>query len=143
MITDEQYSIAGYIDDMWPGKFRVSLGERLAQLFPEPSNIGLRHIWKYGEADIAVYRKKRLVAIIEPGGSHHFDEKQAKNDRRKWKLADINGVTCLMLMNGLQPQLSNRKWRSLIGRALFGVLGQKTSGNRTKTKVEGCLSDAK
>lgn len=119
-ITQEQHDIESYIQETWPGKFRTVLGARLSDIFPEPNNVGLRHIWKYGEADISVYRSGKLVAIIEPGGSHHFDEHQALNDRRKWKLAELNGVYCLSMLNGLRSQLSKRKWRLLIGRAVFG-----------------------
>lgn len=120
-ITDEQRSIATYIERTWPGRFKVEVGLRLSRLFPEPENTGLKHIWKYGEADIIVYRDEKPVAIIEPGGAHHFEEKQSLNDRRKWKLAEQNEVRCLSMMNGLQARLSKRKWRALIGRTLFGT----------------------
>jgi len=40
-----------------------------------------------------------------------------------WKLAEINGVRCLTMMNGMMERLSNRKWRELLGRYIFG---QKT-----------------
>jgi hypothetical protein len=53
-------------------------------------------------------------------GSHHWEDKQSLNDRRKWKLAEINGVRCLTMMNGIMERLSNRKWRALLGRFLFG-----------------------
>ena len=92
---------------------------RLRELFPEPDNAGLRHIWKYGAADLVVYRCDKAVCIIEAGGAHHFEDKQSLNDRRKWKLCEINGVGCMTMMNGLMDGLSNRKWRSLLGRYLF------------------------
>ena len=31
--------------------------------------------------------------------------------RRKWRLAQINGVRCLTMMKGMMGRLSNRKWR--------------------------------
>lgn len=120
-ITDEQRAIAAYIEQTWPGRFHVELGVKLSGVFPEPENKGLRHIWRYGEADIVVYQRETPIAIIEPGGAHHFEEKQSLNDRRKWKLAEQNSVRCLTMMNGLQARLSKRKWRALIGRALFGT----------------------
>lgn len=36
----------------------------------------------------------RPQSIIESGGSHHWEEKQSLNDRRKWKLAEINSGNC-------------------------------------------------
>jgi hypothetical protein len=48
------------------------------------------------------------------------EDKQSLNDRRKWKLAEINGVRCLTMMNGIMERLSNRKWRAMMGRFLFG-----------------------
>ena len=133
-ITDEQRAIAGYIEQTWPGRFHVELSIRLSQIFPEPENKGLKHIWKYGEADIVVYREKKPVAIIEPGGAHHFEEKQSLNDRRKWKLTEQNGVRCLTMMNGLQTRLSKRKWRALLGRYLFGT-PTETSELATRSAV--------
>ena len=40
---------------------------------------------------------------------------------REWKLAEINGVRCLTMMNGMMERLSNRKWRELLGRYIFGT----------------------
>jgi hypothetical protein len=53
--------------------------------------------------------------------SHHREEKQSLDNRRMWKLAEINGVRCLTMMNGMMGRLSNRKWRGLLGRYIFGV----------------------
>jgi hypothetical protein len=94
----------------------------LKRLFAEPGNKGLKHIWKYGSADLVVWKKDKLVCIIEPGGSHHFtDEKQIKNDKRKWMLCEKNGVRCMKMANGLVFGLSNRQRRKLLGRLLFGL----------------------
>jgi len=57
----------------------------------------------------------------DPGGSHHWEEKQSLNDRRKWKLAEVKGVRCLTMMNGMMERLPNRKWRELLGRYIYGV----------------------
>ena len=46
------------------------------------------------------------------------------NDRRKWKLAEKNHVRCLIMMKGIMERLSNRKWRGLLGRFLFGLKEQ-------------------
>lgn len=120
IITEEARSIEKFINLTWK-KFDTELEVRLKELFPEPKNTGLQHIWRYGSADIVVRKDGEIVCLIEPGGAHHLqDEKQMRNDRRKWKLSEINGVRCLFLMNGLYGTLSNRRWRRLIGRFLFG-----------------------
>ncbi len=119
--TDEARAIAAYIERTWPKHFHVDLAVRLSRVFTEPENKGLRHIWRYGEADMVVFRGEKPVALIEPGGGQHFEDKQSLNDRRKWKLAELNGVRCLNLMNGFQERLSKRQWRALIGRQLFGT----------------------
>jgi hypothetical protein len=110
VITGEIRKIEGYINVTWP-QFRTCKEVRLRELFSEPENAGLRHIWKYGSADLVVYRHDKAVCIIEAGGAHHFEERQSLNDRRKWKLAEQNGVRCLTMMNGLMERLSKRKWR--------------------------------
>jgi len=109
-----------YINNTWPC-LGTRTHVRLNELFPEPENKGLKHIWKYGHADVVVERNSKVVAVLEPGGNHHLqDEKQRRNDRRKYKLCDINGVRCLHYMNNIRDGLSNRKWRSMIGGAIFG-----------------------
>jgi hypothetical protein len=117
-ITLETLSIKEYIERTWKF-FYVKVERPLRELFPEPENKGLKHIWKYGSADLIIYRNNKIICIIEPGGSHHWEEKQQLNDRRKWKLCEINGVRCLRMMNGLQDQLSKKKWRNLLGSFLF------------------------
>jgi hypothetical protein len=119
IITEEIKQIEMYINKTWR-QFGTRKEVRLRELFPEPKNRGLRHIWRYGSADLVVYRDSRPICIMEAGGSHHFDEKQGQNDRRKWKLAELNGVRCLNMVNGLMLRLSRRKWRALLGRYLFG-----------------------
>lgn len=118
-ITEEAKTIQEYIETTWGKHFTTMLERPLRELFPEPENASLRHIWRYGSADLVVYRGGKPVAIIEPGGAHHFDEKPSLNDRRKWKLAEVNDVKCLTMMNGLMGRLSNRKWRDLLGSYLF------------------------
>jgi hypothetical protein len=118
IIIEEIRTIESYINLTWP-QFTTRKELRLRELFPEPKNAGLRHIWRYGSADLVVYQRDKAVCIIEAGGAHHFEEKQSLNDRRKWKLAEQNGVCCLTMMNGLMERLSKRKWRNLLGRYLF------------------------
>jgi len=120
IITQDIKEIEAYINRTWK-HFHTNKEVRLNKLFPEPENVGLRHIWRYGSADLVIFRGSNPVCIIESGGSHHWEDKQSLNDRRKWKLAEQNGVRCLTMMNGVMPRLSNRKWRSLLGRFLFGV----------------------
>jgi hypothetical protein len=81
----------------------------LSSVFPESENVGLRHIWKWGSADLIVYRHGKLICLIESGGSHHWEEKQSPNDRRKWKLAEIIGIRCLTRMNGMMGSLFTGK----------------------------------
>ena len=120
IITEDIKQIEAYINRTWK-HLSTEKEIRLKKVFPEPENVGLRHIWRYGSADLIVYRHKKPVCIIESGGSHHWEEKQSLNDRRKWKLAEINDVRCLTMMNGMMERLSNRKWRELLGRYIFGT----------------------
>ena len=119
MITEEEVKIREYVVRTWP-EFYTTSGTKLSTLFSEPENSGLKHIWKYGHADISVFRGKKLICLIEPGGSHHFEEHQSLNDRRKWKLAEINGVRCLHLMNETMENLSKKQFRKLMGGILYG-----------------------
>jgi len=116
--TEEIKKIETYINKTWK-QFDTQKEVRLNKLFPEPENVGLKHIWRYGSADLVVSKDGKHICIIEAGGSHHWEEHQSLNDRRKWKLAEINGVKCLNMMNGMMASLSNRKWRSMLGRYLF------------------------
>jgi hypothetical protein len=118
-VTEEAKAIKAYIEQTWPRLFSVKLELPLKEVFSEPENAGLKHIWRYGSADVVVYRDSKPVTIIEPGGGQHFGEKQSLNDRRKWKLAEQNGVGCLHVMNGVMNSLSKRKWRALLGSYLF------------------------
>jgi hypothetical protein len=119
IITEDIRQIEAYINRTWK-HLSTEKEIRLNKIFPEPENVGLKHIWRYGSADLVVYRHDKPTCIIESGGSHHWEEKQSLNDRRKWKLAEINGVRCLTMMNGMMERLSNRKWRELLGGFLFG-----------------------
>lgn len=100
-------------------RFSTRKEMELKNLFPEPENKGLKHIWKYGAADLIVYRKSIPICIFEPGGPHHFEKKQMKNDARKFKLAELNKCTCLHLMNNVFARLSNRSKHRLIGSLVY------------------------
>lgn len=117
-ITDDVIILETFINKTWP-KFTTQKEMALFDLFPEPENKGLKHIWKYGFADLVVKRNNKVVAIFEPGGPQHFDEKQKKNDARKFKLCELNNVKCFHLMNGFKNQISKRKLRQMIGRILW------------------------
>jgi hypothetical protein len=118
-ITPEALLIQAFVDTEWGHLFKTRLEVRLKELFPEPENCGLHHIWTYGTADLVILRDESPVAIIEPGGSHHWDSKQRLNDRRKWKLAEVNGVRCIHIMNGVVSGISKRQFRRMIGSVLF------------------------
>lgn len=118
-VTEEAKAIKAYIEQTWPRLFSAKVEVPLRTIFPEPENTGLKHIWRYGSADLIVFRNAKPIAIIEPGGGQHFDEKQSLNDRRKWKLSEQNGVRCLHVMNSVMNSLSKRKWRALVGSYLF------------------------
>lgn len=120
IITEDIKQIEKYINDTWK-QFTTKKELKLNAFLPEPENVGLRHIWRYGSADLVVYKDNKPVCIIEAGGAHHFEEHQSLNDRRKWKLCEQNGIRCLTMMNGLMPRLSKRKWRALLGKYLFGT----------------------
>ena len=78
LITEDIVKIESYINETWI-YLSTKLEVRLSELFPEPDNKGLKHIWKYGSADLVVRRNGKVIAIIETGGNHHFqDEKQIK-----------------------------------------------------------------
>src|SRR3990170_5299516 len=128
IITEDIKQIEAYINRTWK-HLSTEKELRLNKVFPEPENVGLKHIWRYGSADLVVSRHGKPVCIIESGGSHHWEEKQSLNDRRKWKLAEINGVRCLTMMNGMMERLSNRKWRAMLGGFLFG----RTEGQERNT----------
>ena len=120
MITEEIVKIEKYINSTWP-KFKTEKEVRLSNLFLVPENRGLKHIWRYGSADLVVFCNETPLCIIETGGAHHWEDKQKRNDRRKWKLAEKNGVRCLTMMNGIMDALSNRKWRTLLGKYIYGT----------------------
>ena len=110
--------LAAYVRRTWR-MFEVKTKVPLKDLFPEPEGKGLKRIWNYGHADVAVFRNGKLVAVLEPGGAHHFEKKQSLSDRRKYMLCKLNGVNCLFFMAGMQERLSKRKFRNMIRKALF------------------------
>jgi hypothetical protein len=130
-ITDEVLEIESYINKTWT-RVITKTEVPLKDLFPEPRNPGLKHIWKWGAADLVVFACKTPICIIEPGGSHHWEERQMKNDRRKWKLAELNGVNCLFIMNHVVGRLSKRQLRGLLGKNVFvRTIKKETPEERT------------
>jgi hypothetical protein len=121
LITETAKDLKSYVDKTWPG-FETRLEVSMKDLFPDPGKGGLQTIWKYGSADLVISKKGRIVAILEPGGSHHFnDPNQIRRDKRKWKLCEINGVRCFKFANSLFYALSNRKKRTMLGKVIFGL----------------------
>lgn len=118
IITEEVKKLETYINKTWP-KFTTQKEIALKDIFPEPENKGLKHIWKYGSADLIVFYNNKPVCILEPGGRQHFDEKQHKNDARKFKLCELNNCRCLHMMNRLIDRLSKKQFRKLIGGFLW------------------------
>lgn len=118
MITKDVIKLEQYINKTWP-IFKTQKEICLYDLFPEPKNKGLRHIWKYGVADLVVFWNVHPMCIIEPGGCQHFEKHQHKNDGRKFKLAELNNCRCIHMMNGLMNNLSKRSLRKLIGGFLW------------------------
>jgi len=119
LITETAKKVKEYIKKTWP-KFNPVLEIPLCDLFSDPGKGGLQSIWKHGSADVVVYSGDKIVAIFEPGGSHHFqDPKQIRRDRCKYKLCQINGVECFRFANSLFDALSNKKRRAMFGKFLF------------------------
>lgn len=117
---DEIEKIKVYIKYFWPNKFNFKREVPLKILFPEPKNKGLRHIWKYGHADLLVFKREKLITIFEPGGGQHLkDKKQIKNDRRKFMLCSKNKIFCCQILNNSLENLSKRKQRNLLGKVLW------------------------
>ena len=114
----DEEELAEYIRRIWP-MFEVKTKVPLRELFPEPEKLGMKRLWNYGHADVAVFKDGKLIAVLEPGGAHHFDEQQAARDRRKYMLCKLNNVTCLHFVTGLPERLSKRKFRNMIRKALF------------------------
>lgn len=114
MITEDVIKLEQYINQTW-AQFKTQKEIALRDLFLEPENKGLKHIWKYGSADLVVFCNDRPICIIEPGGAQHFEKKQHKNDARKFKLCELNDCRCLHMINGLMNRLSKRQFRKLLG----------------------------
>lgn len=121
-ITKEALETEAFINNTWP-KLKTKLEVPLRDIFPKPENVGLKHIWTYGAADVVVYNGTKIVAVFEPGGSHHFtDDTQKRNDRRKYMLCKKNEVRYLKFANSVISSLSKRQMRKLFGKYIFQAL---------------------
>lgn len=146
LITETAKKVQAYIKETWP-QFTPVLEVPMRDIFPDPGGTnrsGLQRMWAMGAADIVVWRNvslpglfawerltpeqkqmliksKSMVSIFEPGGAHHFEKKQWRRDKCKWKLCQLNGVRCLRFANSLPDALSKRKLRAMIGKFLFGM----------------------
>jgi len=121
-ITPQARAVGDMIQTFWPNRFQLKFEVPLHEIFPQPQNPGLEHIWRFGRADLLALSQKHQSAItlIELHGAHHWQARQARNDRRKYTLARENGVGCLCLYNSVVDRLSRRKMRGLLGGVLFG-----------------------
>jgi hypothetical protein len=122
VVSQEAMFLEIFINNNFP-RFSTEIEVPLCKLFAQPENKGLKHIWTYGSADLVVRKDDKIVAVFEPGGKHHWEEKQSLNDRRKYKLCQINGVRCCSMMNSVIKNLSKRQLRKLIGATLYGPVG--------------------
>lgn len=109
------------IEKFWKNKFTFKREIPLKELFPEPENKNLKHIWNRGHADLAVFRNGKLISIFEPGGAYHLKEKkQIQNDIAKYNLCKLNRVKCCHFTNDTLEKLrSNREKRKFLGSYLW------------------------
>lgn len=120
LITNDVIWAEDYINRTWP-KLTTRKEVPLKELFEEPENRGLKHIWQYGSADLVISKDGNVIAVIEIGGNHHFqDPKQIKNDKRKYKLCNINNVKCVHFANGTLQRISGRSRHRILGKIIFG-----------------------
>ncbi|MDI6602726.1 MAG: hypothetical protein QME57_01220 [Patescibacteria group bacterium] len=119
---DEIEKTKNLINKFWKDKFIFKREIPLKNLFLEPENKSLQHIWNHGHADLAVFRNRKLISIFEPGGTRHLkDKKQIQNDILKYKLCRLNGVKCCHFTNDTLEKLkSKREKRKFLGSYLFG-----------------------
>ncbi len=118
-ITEDILYVQSYINRTWP-KLRTEVEIPLKELFDEPENNGLKHIWKFGVADLIIYNGNKPTCIVEVGGHHHMhDKKQQRNDRRKFMLCKTNEVGCGHFMNGVLQKLSGKQRRRQLGKLIF------------------------
>lgn len=94
----------------------------LKELFSKPESLWLRRFWSNNShADIATFRHRKLVCIIEPGGKAHFsDEKQKVRDQKKAKICKINGVSYLPIANSVITYLHKPVTKKLLKRYFYG-----------------------
>jgi len=118
---DEIEKTKNLIEKFWKGKFNFKREIPLKELFPEPKDKDLKHMWRYGHADLVVFKNGKLIAIFEPGGFRHLkDKRQIQNDILKYKLCRLNKVACCHFTNNTLERLkSNRQKRKFLGSYLF------------------------
>ena len=110
-------------------KFKVKIP--LKELFPEPENRWLKSFWSNNShADISVFRHKKLIAIVEPGGWYHAsDKKQKIRDSKKDRICRENRVNCLRVFNDVvNNNLDNPKFRKLLKKKFYGMVRSGGAG---------------
>lgn len=114
--------ICDHIINHWNLKVSIKTKTPLREMFPEPKNKWLLSIWRYGHADISIFKHNKLVAVIEPGGWHYHlkDEKQLLRDKKKDKLCELNNVNCLRVVNDIVNYLDLPKTKKLIRKYIYG-----------------------
>jgi len=103
-------------------RLQFEIKKPLNELFPKPENQWLMSIWKYGHSDISVFRHKKLVAVVEPGGWFHAkDTNQRVNDLKKDVLCKNNRVNCLRFFNDVvENDLGLSKTKRLFKKYFYG-----------------------
>lgn len=112
-----------YLLDNFNPKLEFKVKESLRNILPEPESRWLINMWRFGHADISVYRHGKLVCIVEPGGWHYHlkDKKQMLNDRKKYILCKENGVNLLRFVNDVvENNLELIKTKRLFKKYFYG-----------------------
>lgn len=96
----------------------------LKELFPEPEKKHLKKFWgNNSHADIAIFRHRKLVCIVEPGGFAHFsDKKQKTRDKKKDAICKINNVNCLRISNDVVNHLYKMKTKRLFRKYIYNII---------------------
>ncbi|MBA7576011.1 hypothetical protein ES708_17848 [subsurface metagenome] len=114
--------LCSYLIANFNPKLEFKIKELLKNILPEPESKWLKKMWRFGHADISVYRHDKLICIVEPGGWHHFkDGKQILNDKKKYILCKLNSVNVLRIVNDVvENDLGLLKTKRLFKKYFYG-----------------------